>query len=88
MALVKTLHHGGIRKDGKIVETFVKSRRQTLMYDINTWFFDYFYANELDIQQLPPLDDWTRSVEDGTCWSIKFPDTTWEVWIRHEIMEF
>lgn len=88
MAFMKTIHHGGIRRDGNIVQTFVKTSRQKLVYEINTWFLDFFYAQGDDIQQLPPLDDWTRSSEDISCWSIQFPDSTWEVWIRHELIEF
>ena len=88
MPLVKNIHHGGIRKDGNIVKTFAAPNRQKLVYEINNWFFDFFYAGDIDIQQLPPLDDWTHSSEDVSCWSVKFPDATWEVWIRHEIMEF
>lgn len=88
MLAMKTIHHGGIRQNGVIVNTFTAATRQKLIYELNSWFFDYFYAHKLDIKQLPPLDDWIRSTEDVSYWSLTFPDTTWEVWIRHELMEF
>ena len=88
MIAIKTVHRGGIRQNGAIVQTFVTASRQKLVYELNSWFFDYFYANKHDIKQLPPLDDWLRSTEDGSYWSLAFPDDMWEVWIRHELMEF
>lgn len=88
MLTMKTIHHGGIRQDGVIVQTFSAPSRQKLIYELNSWFFDYFYANKQDIEQLPPLDDWHRSIEDVSYWSLSFPNNTWEVWIRHELMEF
>jgi hypothetical protein len=88
MALVKVLHQGGISRNGHIIKTFTKPSRQKLIYELNTWFFDYFYAGDLDVQQLPPLDDWTRAVEDPLYWSIQFPDDTWSVWITQEVIEF
>lgn len=88
MPLLKTLHHGGIRRDGHLIHVFTESSRQKLIYAINNWFLDYFYANQIDILQLPPLDDWQRSTEDGTYWSVKFPDETWDVFVRSELIEF
>lgn len=88
MALIRTIHHGIIKRSDTIITTFTASSRQKLVYELNTWFFDFFYASNFDIQQLPPLDDWTHSSENMSCWSIEFPDTSWEVSIRHEIMEF
>lgn len=88
MALLKNIHHGVIQHNGHIVKTLVESNRQKLIYELNTWFLDYCYANNLDIEQLPPLDDWTRSDEDASCWAVEFPDATWQVSIRHELMEF
>lgn len=88
MLAIKTIHLAGIKQHNIIIKTFTAASRQKLIYELNTWFFDYFYANQYPIKQLPPIDDWKRSTEDATYWSIKFPDDNWEVWIRHELMEF
>lgn len=88
MATVKTVHHGVIIRSDRIIKTISRSSRQELIYELNSWFFDYFYTNRLDILQLPPLDDWERSVEDDSCWFIKFPFDEWMVEIKHELMEF
>jgi hypothetical protein len=49
MLAMKTIHHGGIRQNGVIVQTFTTPSRQKLVYELNSWLFDYFYANKLEI---------------------------------------
>ena len=87
MALVKYVHEGAIVHKDKTLKTFVQSSKTKLLYDINCWFFDYLRANDMTIDQLPPLDDWVRSKEDPSYWSIELQDDWW-VWIRAEIVEF
>jgi len=88
MPLIKTLHHGGIRHDGHLVHVFTESSRQKLIYAINNWFLDYSCAKQIDVVQLPPLDDWQRSTEDATFWTVTFPEDGWEVFVRSEVIEF
>jgi hypothetical protein len=88
MPVVKTVHHGGIEHNGKLAKVFAKSSRPELVKELNSWFFDYFYANKEKVRQLPPLDDWTHSTEDATYWYIGFPEGEWKVWISWEPVEF
>lgn len=89
MAVVKTVHLGGIVKDDQLIKTFAAPSRTELISELNDWLFDYCYANSKDIQLLPPLDDWHQSEEDATFWSIShFTKDQWTIWIRHELMEF
>ena len=88
MAVVKTVHLGGIEKDNQRIKTFAAPSRLELIKELNSWFFDYCYGRGIKIEQLPPLDDWIHSNEDSTYWSVDFPDTNWVVWIRYEPMEF
>jgi hypothetical protein len=88
MTVVKTVHHGGIKNGDKIIQVFTAPSRHELIKELNSWFFDYFYANRETIVELPPLDDWTHSTEDYSYWSVSFPEDIWTVWIRHEPLEF
>jgi len=86
--LVKTVHIGGISLMKEDMFTVVRAKRHLTISELNNWLFDYLYAHEYPIKQLPPLDDWTRSSEDATYWHIKFPDPEWTIWIRSESVEF
>jgi hypothetical protein len=88
MPHVRTVHIGGIDVNRESVCTVVKGSRLDLMKDLNNWLFDYFYAHNFPIRQLPPLDDWTRSTEDPTYYSLAFPDVEWHIWFRTEPVEF
>jgi hypothetical protein len=86
--LVKTVHIGGINLGKENMATVFQAKRQKLIYELNDWIFEYQYAHQYPIQQLPPLDDWMRSQEDATCWYVHFPDPEWTVWVRSSIIEF
>jgi hypothetical protein len=88
MPVLKTVHMGAISLDKEGMFSVMRPDRHKLMYELNSWFFDYFYANKLDIRNLPPLDDWTHSQEDCLLWSIQFPDEHWTITIRSETLEF
>lgn len=86
--LVKTVYVGGVNLMKENMVTVFKSKRHIAISELNNWLFDYQYAHQYPIKQLPPLDDWNRSTEDSTYWYINFPNTEWTVWIRSESVEF
>lgn len=88
MPVLKTVHMGAISLDKESMFSVIRPTRHTIIYELNSWFFDYFYANKLDILSLPPLDDWIHSPEDLSLWYINFPDDHWIITIRHEMLEF
>lgn len=88
MPQLRSVHVGGIDLTNERVYIAVKGTRQELMYELNCWLFDYFYAHGMEIKQLPPLDDWHHSIEDQTFYSTNFPDPIWNIWIRAEPIEF
>ena len=87
MVILKYVHTGGIKVDDHIIFVTTSSSRQKIIYQLNTWLFDHLYANKENIQQLPPMDDWTRSHEDLHRWDLKFLDK-WNIWITQEQLEF
>lgn len=89
MPQVRTVHLGGIDRNRESVCTVVKGNRAGLVKELNNWLFDYFYAQGQPIQQLPPLDDWSKSTEDSTYYYVSsFPAMEWHIWIKSEICEF
>jgi hypothetical protein len=84
MPRVHYVHIGCINHDNKTLKIINREKRHELIYDLNNWFFDYFYANQQVIRSLPPLDDWTRSHENPSMWSIEFPFPDWVVQIWTE----
>lgn len=88
MPLLKTVHIGSIQLGVETLYTVVKPDRQKCIYCLNDWLFDYQYVNQLEIHQLPPLDDWIHSLEDVSCWSIQFPNQEWQITVRAEPIEF
>lgn len=86
--LLKTVHIGSILLGRETMCTVIRGTRHEVLYELNGWFFDYFHAHQYPIRQLPPLDDWERSNEDLSYWSIAFPDVEWRVWIRSELIGF
>lgn len=88
MEQTKTVHIGTISLNDKSECTVLRASRPKVIQELNGWFFDYFHANVLPIQQLPPLDDWDRSTEDPSMWYTEFPDAGWLVTIRTEYITF
>lgn len=88
MPLVKTVHMGGVDRQESNLVTFVRGKQHKILYELNNWWFDYFYAHGERVRQLPPLDDWCRSADDPSYWYIIFPADGWSVWIRSEPVEF
>lgn len=88
MSQVRVIHLGGIDLHRESVCTVVRSNKVQLFKELNNWLFDYLYVNGRPIVQLPPLDDWSRSTEDGSYYYLAFPDLEWNIWIRSEPIEF
>jgi hypothetical protein len=88
MLKVRPVYLGVIQLDRESLYTTIQSTFHDTMGDLNSWFFDYLYANSKPIKQLPPLDDWVRSADDATIWTIAFPDPEWYVWVRTDYIEF
>lgn len=88
MPRLHTVHIGRITHHGKMVAHAAKPSRHALLFELNNWFFDYFYANGLPIQTLPPLDDWTHSAEHNDVWTVQFPSPEWSVSVETEPMIF
>lgn len=88
MAKHHTVHMGKIMHGTRTLTTILKPTRHELLYELNNWFFDYLYANQLNISSLPPLDDWTRSQENLQQWHIVWPDVEWSVIIESELLAF
>ena len=86
--MLKTVYTGGINHVDGTAVVFVAPTLDDFVSDINMWFFEYFHAANKEIVVLPPLDDWQRSDEDITHWSIVFPYDGWTVWVRREDMSF
>jgi len=81
--LIRFMHYGEITHNDKRVATAVAPTKQRVIYELNSWFFDYFYANDLTVQQLPAIDDWSRSDEDVRCEYVTFPAEGWLVSINY-----
>jgi hypothetical protein len=88
MPLFKIVHLGGIDLGRERCVTVIKGKRAEVLYELNNWLFDFFYAHCQPIKQLPHLDDWTHSDEDDSHWSVAFPDIEWQVWLKSELIEF
>lgn len=85
----KIVYLGGIEHNGNLVKTFVSGlTKHDLLYNMDTWFLDYFIRTEADLRKLPPLDDWNHSEDDETYWTINFPNENWKLWIRSEKTTF
>lgn len=85
---IKLLHIGGVDLGKERLCTVFKTTQPQVIHELNNWFFDYLYANQKPIRQLPPLDDWTHSTEDVTFWSVGFPEHDWCVWVKSDILEY
>jgi hypothetical protein len=88
MTRLLALHVGGIDTGRERLYTSFKGTRAEILYDLNNWLFDYLYAHQLPIVQLPPLDDWIHSTEDVSFWSFNFPTGDLSVWLRSELIDF
>lgn len=88
MTMLKAVYLGTIQLGKETLFSATKPSLQETVYALNDWFFGYFFANKHHIQSLPPLDDWTRSEEDGNLWTIHFPDAEWLVSVKSELLEF
>jgi hypothetical protein len=88
MPATRRLHIGGINIGKERAGDALEGSRKELIYELNCMLFDYFYANSMEIKQLPPLDDWAQSIEDSSYWGYTFPETEITVWIRSELIEF
>lgn len=88
MPRMHTVHMGVISHNGTALKTCAKPNRHELLFELNNWFFDYFYANQLPIRSIPPLDDWTRSTEHMNIWTVHFPTPEWTIQIESEPMVF
>lgn len=86
--ITKTVHIGQISRHDKSECMVLRASRHEVLHNLNNWFFDYFYANKLPIEQLPPLDDWDRSEEDTSMWYTEFPEEGWLVTMRSECITF
>lgn len=69
MPISKLLHSGTAKIGKETVFTVNKGTRHHCLAELNNWLFDHCYAHGIPIIQLPPLDDWTHSVEDRNVWS-------------------
>ena len=88
MPLLKRVHIGQIKFNSEIRKVVVRGKQNHVMREINDWMFDHLYATGKPIQQLPPLDDWSRSTEDPSVWYLAFPDADWLITIQQELVEF
>lgn len=88
MSTLKSVYLGTIQLGKESLLTIPKPSLHDALYALNDWFFGYFFANKLHIKSLPPLDDWSRSEEDGSLWVIHFPDAEWLVTVKSELLEF
>jgi len=81
--IVRYIHYGEITHNNKRVTSVFAHSKQQVIYQLNSWFFDYFYANGITVQQLPAIDDWTRSDEDVRYEYVTFPAEGWLVSINY-----
>lgn len=88
MTTLKTVHLGAVVLGRETVFALCRPTLHKTIAELNNWLFDYLYANQLPIHQLPPLDDWTHAIEDDTLWFIHFPDDEWLVTVKSELLEF
>lgn len=88
MTLLKTIHIGGVNLGKENMTTIFKPKRHDVIYELNSWIFDYNHSHGYPIKQLQPLDDWQRSEDDPTYWFCHLPDAEWTVWVRSELVEF
>lgn len=88
MGVLRSVHLGVILHNDIIVKILIDGKKSKLLRELNNWFFDYFKVRKEEILQLPPLDDWEHASEDSSFWQCHFPDDTWKIWIRTDIVEF
>lgn len=86
MTVIKPVHVGGIDCERERLFDVLRGSRHELIYELNNWLFDYFYSRNLCIKQLPPMDDWTHSIEDETFWSIDLDN--WKIWTKSLNIEY
>lgn len=86
MKPARAIHTGCIVHNSVTLCIINKESRKELLYELNNWFFDYFYANQHNIRSLPPLDDWIRSAENPRLWTVQFPNQEWSVKIWDEFL--
>lgn len=87
MLVIKPVHIGGIDLGRERLFDVVKGSRHDVVYELNNWLFDYFHARNLQIKQLPPLDDWQHSEEDTTFWAVTFEEEGWKIWTKSTLIE-
>jgi len=87
MPVIRTIHVGVIVHKMITLKILTAATKHQLLYDLNSWFFDYFRTNGYPVEQLPPLDDWIHSSENDRYWQITFPNNEWTVWIRSDTLE-
>jgi len=78
------IHTGFITHNSSIVHCVSRPNRSKLLHELNWWLFDYHYARDLPFVRIPPLDDWTRSDENPSVWTVKFPTDEWILRITEE----
>lgn len=86
--LTKQIHVGTILCAKRLEYMSIRASKHDVLKELNDWMFDYLHVNKYPIKQLPPLDDWIRSDEDMSLWSIEFPHAPWLITIRHENIVF
>lgn len=84
-----TMHIGNVLKDNNILYVAKSQTRPALIRAINAWLSNYCSKSDVDIdfQQLPPLDDWSKSKESTKGpgnWYIKFPNESFLIIIQYE----
>jgi hypothetical protein len=89
MPLTKLVYYGGIYIENELMFTTVGGKQSEVIKELNSWLFDYQYnILDGDIEELPPLDDWTRGKEDHNYWNIYFPTRHELVWITNHFIDF
>lgn len=86
--MIRIVYYGGILHNNILKHLVVESHYNKIITNLNNWFFDYFYSNDIPVKKLPVLDDWSRSEENIKYWYIGFPSTEWHVWVQSEYIEF
>jgi len=88
MPITKTLHIGTVLIGKETVYAVHRGTRHSCLSDLNDWIFDYCRANAKILIQLPPMDDWQRSLEDASVWSFFIEYLEIMVILQSESIEF
>jgi hypothetical protein len=86
--MMQTVYIGHVLQKGMLLHSVEEGRNVRCVAGLNQFLLDFCLVNARKIIQLPPLDDWTRSAENPSYWSVTLTELNLTISLHSTLVNF